>query len=81
MKTLALILTVLSVPLAVFGYWGTSTADGRAKYDEMDGLYPTGAGLLAIILFGAAVTLVLLEGHLKTPEMKEAVTDVQVVGK
>ncbi|HLL89563.1 MAG TPA: hypothetical protein VK324_09685 [Tepidisphaeraceae bacterium] len=73
MKLLALILTLLAVPLGVFGWWGTSTAAGRAKYDEMDGLYPLRAGVLAIGLVVAAAVLFVVAGrHAKGRENGEA---------
>ena len=65
MKLLALILAVASLPLAYFAWWGTSTVAGRAKYDEMDGLIPMGAGLLAIVLIIASVVLATVARHRK----------------
>jgi hypothetical protein len=44
----------------VFAWWGTQTPAGRSKYDEMDGLYPMGAGVLAILLLMVAIVLWLI---------------------
>jgi hypothetical protein len=60
MRLLALILAIVALPLGIFAWWGTSTAKGRAKYDEMDGLYPMGAGVLAGVLIVAAILLALI---------------------
>ena len=79
MKIVALVLVVLSVPLAVFSYWGTSTAAGRAKYDEMDGLYPVGAGLVAALLIVAAVALGIVDWAAR--RSFEGVDGVRVVGE
>jgi hypothetical protein len=54
----AVVLLLLSAgALAAFAWWGTSTVAGRARYDEMDGLYPFGAGLLAAFLAVLGVAL------------------------
>jgi heme/copper-type cytochrome/quinol oxidase subunit 2 len=50
MKLVALVLVVLAVPLGAFAYWGVATKAGQRRFDEMDGIYPTLAGLVAAIL-------------------------------
>ena len=50
-------LLLVAIALGGFSWWGTSTATGRARYDEMDGLYPVGAGLLASICVTLALVL------------------------
>jgi hypothetical protein len=50
MRLVAALLLVTAAALGVFAWWGQYTVEGRTQYDEMDGLYPLGAGLLAVIL-------------------------------
>ena len=44
----ALMLTI-AVMLGAFSYWGMMTETGRNRFDEMDGLYPFYAGILAVL--------------------------------
>lgn len=57
MKLLAAILFVASAALGGFAWWGTQTPAGRRRYDEMDGLYPLGAGVGGGVLLVAAIVL------------------------
>lgn len=45
---------VAAVPLGIFAWWGQYTPAGRRAFDEMDGLYPLAAGVLTLLLTGAA---------------------------
>ncbi|WP_207539476.1 hypothetical protein [Sabulicella rubraurantiaca] len=47
MRVVVALLLFFAVTLGVFAWWGLYTVAGRTRYDEMDGLYPLGAGLLA----------------------------------
>lgn len=47
MRLVVALLLLSAIGLGGFAWWGMSTAAGRARYDEMDGLYPFGAGVLA----------------------------------
>lgn len=44
--TVALVLALL---LGAFSYWGLFTGSGQRQFDEMDGLIPFYAGMLAIV--------------------------------
>lgn len=44
----ALLLTIAAM-LGAFSYWGMMTDAGRHRFDEMDGLYPFYAGILAVV--------------------------------
>jgi hypothetical protein len=46
MKTFAIALLVIALPLEVFAYWGLFTEAGGRAFDEMAGLFPFYAGLL-----------------------------------
>lgn len=51
---------VLALLLGAFCYWGLFTGSGQRQFDEMDGLIPFYAGILAIVallLFAAGKTL------------------------
>ena len=48
-----------AILLGGFAYWGLSTVAGRRRFDEMDGIIPAFAGLLAVMLGAAAVLLLL----------------------
>lgn len=58
MKSAAMILFAFAASLLVFAWWGTSTAAGKRRYDEMDGIYPFAAGALGVILFVVAFGIV-----------------------
>lgn len=60
MRIVACLALLASLALGAFAWWGTSTATGRARFDEMDGIYPLGAGLLAALLIVLAVFLGLM---------------------
>jgi len=60
MRTVACLALLASLALGSFAWWGTSTAAGRARFDEMDGIYPLGAGLLAALLIMLAFILGLI---------------------
>jgi hypothetical protein len=55
MRFTAALLLLISIALGAFAWWGQYTVEGRTQYDEMDGLYPFGAGLLAAILVVVAL--------------------------
>jgi hypothetical protein len=55
MRLTAALLIVTAIGLGAFAWWGQYTVEGRRQYDEMDGLYPFGAGLLAAILVVVAL--------------------------
>jgi hypothetical protein len=57
MRFAAVLLLLSSVALCAFAWWGTSTVVGRTRYDEMDGLYPLGAGLLGVLLACIGIVL------------------------
>jgi hypothetical protein len=45
-----------ALALAAFAWWGLETASGRHSFDEMAGIIPFGAGVLAAtLLFCAGV--------------------------
>ncbi len=50
-RVLSTLFLALAAMLGVFGYWGLFTEAGRHSFDEMDGMYPFSAGLLAILCF------------------------------
>ena len=56
MRFTAAPLLISAIALGAFAWWGQYTVAGRARYDEMDGLYPFGARLLAgclvLVAFG-----------------------------
>ena len=60
MRLVAALLLVTAAALGVFAWWGQYTVEGRTQYDEMDGLYPLGAGLLAGFLVVVALGLLWL---------------------
>jgi cytosine/uracil/thiamine/allantoin permease len=39
-----------ALALAAFAWWGLETASGRHSFDEMAGMIPFGAGVLAAVL-------------------------------
>jgi hypothetical protein len=55
MRLTAALLIVPSIGLGAFAWWGQYTVEGRTQYDEMDGLYPFDAGLLAGFLIVVAL--------------------------
>ena len=57
MRIAALITLAVAVPFGVFAVWGLYTKAGRTRFDEMDGLYPLGAGVLSGLLFVAALVM------------------------
>ena len=59
MRIAVYIMLAGSIPLGAFAAWGLWTKAGRSRFDEMDGLYPLGAGVLSVILsVAAAITWV-----------------------
>ena len=56
MKTTAHILVAAALLLIGFGWWGLESAAGRARFDEMAGMIPFGAGVVGLCcLFLAGV--------------------------
>ena len=49
MRLIAILFMGLGFCLCAFGVWGFYTPDGRARFDEMDGLYPMFAGAIGIV--------------------------------
>ncbi|MBL8698516.1 MAG: hypothetical protein JNK67_09090 [Alphaproteobacteria bacterium] len=60
-------LAAAAIGLAAFSWWGLFTVAGNRRFDEMDGLYPAGAGLLAAALLFASAVLVLLAWRRRRP--------------
>ena len=62
MKTtiFATVLTVIGGAALAFGAWGRFTKAGRARYDEMDGMYPGASLCLGIFLLLVAAVLWIL---------------------
>jgi hypothetical protein len=61
MRHIALGLFLTAAALGVLSYWGTSTPAGRHQFDEMSGIIPFFAGIVAIViaLAGAVVSFIL----------------------
>ena len=59
MRYLPPLLLAVAASCLAFAYWGLATPAGRRAYDEMDGIIPAFAGMLAVML-GAAAALLLL---------------------
>ena len=59
MRLIALLLGVAACAFT-FGAWGLGTAAGRRAFDEMDGLYPFFALVLAGLLLVMVIVLVLV---------------------
>ena len=57
MRVLVHLCLAIAAGLAAFAYWGMWTVAGRTAYDEMDGLYPLGASILAGLLVVIALAL------------------------
>ncbi|MCX6603314.1 MAG: hypothetical protein NTV52_06950 [Acidobacteria bacterium] len=53
-------LMLAAVALGSFFYWGAFTLAGNRRFDEMDGIIPYAAGLLAVILALVAAVLFLI---------------------
>jgi len=60
MRQWALVLILGAAALGTFFYWGVYTAAGRHQFDEMAGIIPYSAGLLAFILATVATVLFLI---------------------
>lgn len=50
MKRSAVVLLILAFALAAFGCWGLYTDAGRNRFDEMSGMIPFFALVLAVVL-------------------------------
>ena len=59
MRLIVVLLCAASV-LFAFGGWGLWSAAGRRAFDEMDGLYPFFALVLAGVLLGVACVITLV---------------------
>ena len=57
MKTTALFFLIAALLAGSFGYWGTHTKAGRMQYDEMAGIIPEFAQLLAFLFLIASILL------------------------
>lgn len=60
MKTTAHGLVAAALVLLAFGWWGLYSPSGRARFDEMAGIIPFGAGVAGIGCVLLAVVLYLL---------------------
>jgi hypothetical protein len=60
MRQWAWSLMLAAVALGSFFYWGAFTLAGNRRFDEMDGIIPYAAGLLAVILALVAAVLFLI---------------------
>lgn len=58
----AAVLLLLAVVLGVFCWWGLFTAAGSQRFDEMDGMYPFFAGVVAAFAVTCAIVLLLFAG-------------------
>lgn len=54
MRTLSFVSLILAAALGTFSAWGTQTSAGQRAFDEMAGMVPWFAGLLAIPFFAVA---------------------------
>ena len=62
MSRIALVLLLVGVALAAFGWWGTKTDAGRRRFDEMAGIIPelswwAGCGIGAIGIIWVVVSV------------------------
>jgi Mg2+ and Co2+ transporter CorA len=55
MRTTSIISAIMSALLGMFSWWGINSVAGQHAYDEMAGIVPYFAGLLALILAVAAI--------------------------
>lgn len=53
MRIITIMLIGVGFCLCIFGVWGYYTPGGRARFDEMDGLYPVFAEIGGVILLAA----------------------------
>ena len=60
MRTTANSLVLAGILLGSFYYWGLNTKSGRSRFDEMAGIIPMFAGLLACAAVAVAVILYLI---------------------
>jgi TRAP-type C4-dicarboxylate transport system permease small subunit len=58
MKALIFVLVLLGSSGVIFGAWGVYTSQGRAKFDEMDGIIPYFSGIVGGVLIIIAVVLI-----------------------
>lgn len=65
MKTISIIILILSLAFGLFGCWGMFTQAGMKEYTEMAGLLPYFALLAGIILFIAFLILLLVSTIIK----------------
>jgi len=49
-RIFVLLLICAAAPLNLFAWWGQYTEAGHRAFDEMDALYPFGAGALGLVL-------------------------------
>jgi uncharacterized membrane protein len=57
MKSIAHLLIAFAAVLGTFGYWGVFTRSGRKEYDEMAGMIPGFALLIATIFIFVALVI------------------------
>jgi hypothetical protein len=50
MRTIAVLLFVLTLACELFAYWGLNTVSGRAAFDEMAGMIPLAVGIVGLPL-------------------------------
>lgn len=68
MRTIAVVILVISVSLGVFGYWGINTAAGRRRFDEMAGMIPYFALIAAGVLLLIGVPLLIYALNQSPPQ-------------
>jgi hypothetical protein len=61
------LLFIAAAARGTFAFWGQYTVAGRTQYDEMDGLYPLGAGLPAGLMVIAALGVAWLARRQQAP--------------
>lgn len=66
MRTAGMLLFVAAAGLGSFSLWGLSAPEGRTRFDEMDGMIPLGAGVLAFV-FGLLAVGILIAEMLRSP--------------
>ena len=60
MKTVGIVMIGCALLLGAFAWWGIYTDSGRRRFDEMAGMIPFFAGILAGIVFIAGGVLFFL---------------------
>jgi len=61
MGTTSKIISIISLALIAYGYWGAFTSAGNKVYDEMDGYYPFFMLLVGALMLITTVIVVLIK--------------------